>query len=59
MGDTTCKNCGSDKIREAKWEPATFICNECDWPQDREAPDAPLCSVCRRRHGPEVQHACE
>jgi hypothetical protein len=48
-----CKNCGSVQ------PPDRPRCADCDWPVGRPVPDAAFCAVCRRRHGPEVTHACE
>ena len=45
-----CANCGSTR-------PAR--CPDCEWPLGKPVPDAAFCSICRRRHGPEVTHACE
>jgi hypothetical protein len=45
-----CANCGS---------PRPVCCPDCDWPLGAVVPDAPLCSICRRRHGPERTHAAE
>lgn len=57
MNQTKCPNC--DK-------PLSVIhadekrCYECDWPIDKPVDrSVPLCSICRRRHGNEVQHECE
>lgn len=50
-----CANCGHQHTGEPPYH-----CRDCDWPlAERVVPDAPLCSVCRRRHGAEVKHACE
>jgi methionyl-tRNA synthetase len=46
-----CRNCGE----RACGDP----CGACGWPQQDESKDAPLCSVCRRRHGKEIIHECE
>lgn len=56
-----CPNCGSAALAAAI-APAEGRCRECAWPLGPGAPavpDAPLCSVCRRRHGREIQHAAE
>jgi hypothetical protein len=48
-----CANCGT-------WQPPDRPrCSECDWPLGVPVPDAPVCTICRRRHGPERTHACE
>lgn len=50
-----CANCG----HRHTGTPPVF-CRDCDWRlADREVPNAPLCSICRRRHGPEKTHPCE
>jgi hypothetical protein len=45
-----CANCGSTR---------PVVCPDCDWTLGAVPPDQPLCSICRRRHGPETTHACE
>src|SRR5262245_51120409 len=45
-----CANCGSER---------RAVCAECMWPLGDVVPDQPLCSICRGRHGPEREHACE
>lgn len=50
-----CANCGEKHPGIGRTH-----CRECDWVlANRKVPDAPLCSVCRRRHGPEKEHPCE
>lgn len=57
-----CVNCGS-RLGYHQHPGAGVLtpwaCRDCDWPQGKPVPDAPLCSICRRRHGKEVQHASE
>jgi hypothetical protein len=53
----SCANCGS--TREPVMAGALVRCRDCDWPVGMPVPDAPWCSICRRRHGPETTHACE
>jgi hypothetical protein len=55
-----CANCGS--ARDAViglGQTLTLQCPDCEWPVGVPVPDAPLCSICRRRHGAETTHACE
>ena len=52
-----CVNCKSEKppVRTG----GSMVCPDCFWPAGKPGPDAPLCSICRRRHGEEIQHECE
>jgi hypothetical protein len=54
-----CPNCGSRRPPVGGATGAAAHCADCDWPLRDPVPDAPFCSVCRRRHGPERIHACE
>ena len=54
-----CLNCNAINGKRVDEPWRTLRCRECDWPIGDPVPDAPLCSICRRRHGNEVQHACE
>jgi hypothetical protein len=55
-----CANCGSTHAPViGRGGAQTLQCPECEWPVGVPVLDAPLCSICRRRHGPERTHACE
>lgn len=45
------------------WKPVsvidgTRVCDTCAWPRDAHT-KGDECSICRRRHGREITHACE
>ena len=56
-----CPNCDYDDGVRDKVDAG--LCRECGWPLHVQVPahwkDKPICSICRRRHGNEIQHACE
>jgi hypothetical protein len=54
----SCANCGSARAPLVGWV-GRWHCPDCDWPVGMPVPDAPLCAICRRRHGAETTHACE
>lgn len=55
-----CANCGSARAAVLALSLARpLVCPDCDWPVGVPVPEAPLCSICRRRHGAEVTHAAE
>lgn len=62
-GTGPCVNCGSSLgyVSRGGHVPGTIVivCIACDWPFGEPVPDAPLCSICRRRHGAEKTHAAE
>ena len=53
-----CSNCGCKR-----WYTDGFgdlRCGDCDISENAIIDKSkPLCSICRRRHGPEVKHECE
>jgi len=52
-----CSNCGREYSSD---QHILTRCPECYWPRGKEADQSkPFCSVCRRRHGEEVQHGAE
>jgi hypothetical protein len=55
----SCANCGSAHAPVVGRGGAQSQCPDCDWPVGVPVPDAPWCSICRRRHGTETTHACE
>lgn len=59
-----CVNCGGQNAQPALFAgKGAMACGDCGWlignPLPEDAKDQPLCSVCRRRHGPEVRHERE
>jgi hypothetical protein len=60
-----CVNCGSRKspikqdFDSVLRDGLMLVCPDCDWPVGKPVPDEPLCSICRKRHGAEIEHACE
>lgn len=56
-GPLVCANCG--RAGGYVERHGRVMCRACDWPLGDPIPDAPLCSICRRRHGPERTHAAE
>jgi hypothetical protein len=53
-GPWVCANCDDYNAAER------HTCSSCDWRRDAPVDRTkPLCAVCRRRHGPEVEHASE
>jgi hypothetical protein len=56
VGPRYCANCGSAR----GWaDGSRAACPDCEWPLGLPVPDAPFCSICRRRHGADTTHACE
>jgi hypothetical protein len=55
----SCANCGSDRPPVPGAVGSGGHCPDCEWPLGFPVPDAPFCSICRRRHGTETTHASE